>query len=82
MYVAGEVEVYVLHRDHLGITAAGSASLEPEDRTKRRLPKRKRHVHAPEGKGICKSYGHGGLALPGRRRVDRRDQDQTSTLAL
>ena len=35
--VAGQVEVEVLHRDHLAVAAAGGAALDPEHRSERRL---------------------------------------------
>ena len=38
--VAGQVEVEVLHRQHLAVAAAGRAALDPEDRPERRLADR------------------------------------------
>ena len=35
--VTGEMQVDVFHRDDLGITAAGSAALDAEDRTEGRF---------------------------------------------
>ena len=44
--VTGKVEVDVLHRDDLGIAAAGGTAFHPEHRAERRLTERDRHVFA------------------------------------
>ena len=44
--VAREVEVDVLHRNNLGIAAAGSAALYTENRSERRLSQRNAYILA------------------------------------
>ena len=44
--VAGEVQVDVLHGNHLGVAAAGRAALDAEHRAQRRLAQRHDHVLA------------------------------------
>ena len=76
MEVAGEVEVDVLHRYHLGIAAAGGTALDAEAGAEARLAQRHDGVLADAVEAVAEADGGGGLALAGRRRRDRGDQDQ------
>ena len=46
MEIAGEVQIYVLHGHHLGISAARRAALYAEYRPQRRLPQRNNRILA------------------------------------
>ncbi len=81
--VAGEVEVDVLHRHDLGVAAAGRAALHAEGRAERRLAQAQHRLLADVVERVGEADRGGGLALAGRRRRDRRDQDQLAVrLAL
>jgi hypothetical protein len=74
--VAGEVEVDVLHRHHLGVAAAGGAALDAEARPERRLAQAQHRLLADVIERVGQAHRGRGLALARRRRRDRRDQDQ------
>src|SRR3984957_20317574 len=74
--VAGEVQVDVFHRHHLRVTAAGGAALHAEYRPERRPPRAHEGALAEPVQRITEPDRGGGLALPGRGRGDRGDQDQ------
>ena len=74
--VAGEVEVDVLHRHHLGIAAAGSPPLHAEAGAEARLAQRHDGLLADPVEAVAEADRGGGLALAGRGRRDRRHQDQ------
>ena len=74
--VAGEVEVDVLHGDHLGVAAAGSAALDAEDRAQGGLAQSQDGVLADLLEAVCQADGRGGLALAGRGGVDGGDEHQ------
>ena len=74
--VAGEMEVDVLHRDHLRVAAARGASLDAEHRAQRRLAQTDERLLADEIERIAQAYSRSGLALAGGRWRDRGDQDQ------
>ena len=74
--VAGEVEVQVLHRDHLRVAAARSASLDAEDGPERGLAQAEHGLLAEHAEALGQRHGGRGLALPRRGRRDRRDVDQ------
>ena len=61
--VAGEVEVDVLHGDHLGIAAAGGAALDAEHGAEGRLTQGHGHILADAPQTVGKADGRGGLAL-------------------
>ena len=76
MEIAGEMEVDVLHRDHLRAPAAGRPALHPEARTERRLANADDRLAADAVQPVAEADRRGRLALAGRRRIDRRHQDQ------
>ena len=73
--VAGEVEVDVLHRQHLAVAATGAAALDAEDRSQGGLPDGHRGAHADAVEPLGQPDRGGGLALAERRRRDGRDDD-------
>ena len=76
VHIAGEVQVDVLHGDHLGITAAGGAALHAEHGPQRRLPQGDDGVFSDARHGLAQANGGGGLALACGRGVDGGHQDQ------
>jgi hypothetical protein len=74
--VAGEVEVDVLHGDHLGVPAARGAALDAKDRAQRRLAQAKHGVLAHPAERVLEADGRGGLALAGWRGVDGSDENE------
>ena len=74
--VAGEMEVDVLHRHDLRVAAAGRAALHPEAGPERRLADADHRLLADVVQRIAKPDRGRGLALAGRRRGDRGDEDQ------
>ena len=71
--VAGEVQVEVLHRDDLGVAAAGGAALHAEHRPERRLTQAEHRLPAEGAESLRQGDGCRRLALTRRRRRDRRD---------
>ena len=80
--VAGEVQVDVGHRHHLGVAAAGRAALHPEDRAHGRLTQRRARPLADPAQRVGQPDGGRGLALAGRGRRDRGDQHQLAVGAV
>ena len=76
MEVPGEVEVDVLHGDHLGIAAAGGPALHAEHRPQGRLPQGGHGVFADFPQAVGKAHGGGGFPLSGGGWGDGGDQDQ------
>ena len=76
VHVAGEVEVDVLHRHHLGIAAPGGPALHPEHRAQRGFPQGDDAVFAQLLHGLAQPYGGGGLSLPRGGGVDGGHQHQ------
>ena len=74
--VAGEMQVDVLHRHHLGIAAAGGAALDAEARPERGLAQAEHRLLADAVQRVAEPDRGRGLALARRRRGDRGDQDQ------
>ncbi len=75
--VAGEMQVDVLHRHHLGIAAAGRAALHAEATARGCGSRRHSIAFLPMWlSASVQADRGGGLALARRRRRDRRDQDQ------
>jgi len=73
--IAGEVEVDVLHRHHLCITAAGGTAFHAETGTQRRLAQADRGILADVIEGVAQADARCRLALARRRRRDSRDED-------
>ncbi len=80
--VAGEVEVQVLHRDHLRVAAAGSPALDTEDRPERGLAQAEHGLLAEDTEPLGQRHGGRRLPLPRRCRRDRRDVDQLRVRAI
>ena len=76
MEVAGKVQIDVFHRHHLGVAAAGGAALDAEAGAQARLAQAEHRLFADLVERVGQSHRGRGLALAGRRRRDRRDQDQ------
>ena len=74
--VTGEVQVDVFHRDDLGVTAAGGATLHAEGRAERRLAQAADRLLADVIERVGQAHRGRGLAFAGGRRRDRRHQDQ------
>ena len=82
MKVAREVQVDVFHRDDLGVTAAGSATLDAENRAKRRLAQSDDGLLALLGKSVAQTDGGCGLTLACGSGIDGRDQNQLAGLGF
>ena len=74
--VPGEVEVDVLHGDHLGIAAAGGTALDAEHRSQGRLPQCHHGVFADPPQAVRQAHRGGGLALSRRGGGDGGHQHQ------
>ncbi len=74
MEVAREVQVDLLHGDHLGVPAAGSAALDAEHGAQGGLAQGDDGVLAQVGKRVAQADGGGGLALARGGGVDGRYQ--------
>ena len=66
--ISGKMQIYVLHRYYLSITAAGSAALYTENGTERRLSQSADGTFADSAKPVCKPHGGGSLSLACRGR--------------
>ena len=71
----------LLHRHDLRVAAAGRAALHAEAGAERRLAQADRRALADAVQRVAEADRGRGLALAGRRRVDRRDQDQLAVAA-
>ena len=74
--VAGEVEVHVLHRHHLGVAAAGRAALDPEDGAERCLAETQHRPLADLAESLRQRDRRRRLSLAGGRGRDRGDVDE------
>ena len=74
--VAGEMEVYVLHRHDLGVAAAGRPALDAEIGAERGLAQADGRLLADGRQPVAEPHRGRRLALTRRRRTDRRYQDQ------
>ena len=80
--IAGEVEVYVLHRDDLCVSAAGSAALDAEHRAETRLAQRCRRVFADAAQCVGKADRSRSLALARRSRRDGSDKNELAVRSV
>ena len=82
MEVSGEVEIDLIHRQHLGVATTGSTALDAEDRTEGGLAEGDDRLLAdlihPEGE----SDGDGSLADTGLGGRDGGDEDEVSGTVL
>ena len=67
--VSGEMEVDVLHRDDLGVAAAGGSPLHAEARPERGLAQRDDRALAEAVERLAEAHGRRRLALARRRRA-------------
>ena len=74
--VTGEVQVDVLHGDHLRVAATSRAALDAKDGAKGGLAQAEHGVLAQLAQGIVQTDGRGGLALARRGGVDGGDQNE------
>ena len=79
--VAGEMQVDVLHRDDLRVTAARCAALHAEHRAERRLAQADDGLLADPIQRVAETHRHRGLAFTRRRRGHCRHQDQLAVRA-
>ena len=80
--VAGEVEVDVLHGDHLGVPAAGGSPLDAEHRAQRGLTQGGDRLLADLAQAVGQTHRRGGLALAGGGGGDGGHQNQLAVLRL
>ena len=78
MEIPGKMQVDIIHRYHLGISAAGSAALNAEARSQRRLSQRGNGLLSQLVQRHRQSHVRGGLSFSGRSRVDGGYQHQFS----
>src|ERR1700761_9603158 len=74
--ITREMQVDVFHWDDLRIAAARRASLDAEDRAKRRLPKAYQGPSAYQVERVAKPDSGRGLSLTGGRGGNGGDQNQ------
>ncbi len=79
--VAGEVEVEVLHRDHLAVTAARGSALDTENRSQRWLANADRGTVADPVEPLHEADVRGRLAFAERGRRDRGNDYVLAALA-
>ena len=72
----GDLEVDVIHGNHLGITAAGSPALDPEHRSQGRFTKGHHSLFAHPVQSLGQADAGGGFPFPGRGRGNGGDQHQ------
>ena len=80
--VAGEVQVDVLHRHHLGIAAARRAALDAEAGPERGLAQAHHRLLADAVERVAEADRRRRLALAGGRRTDGGDEDELAVLAI
>jgi len=79
---SGEVEVDLLHRDHLCVATAGGTTLHAEGRAERGLADAHHRPAADAVEPVDETDRGGRLALPGRCGIDGRDEDQPAIRPL
>ena len=78
MEIAGKVQVDILHRNDLCVTAAGGAALDAEHGSQGGLAQCDRYLFPDPGKTVRKSDCRCGFSLAGRGGRDRGDKHQFS----
>ena len=76
MKISGEMKINVLHRHHLGITAACCAAFNAEYRAERRLTKCDGYTLADSFQSVRKTDGGCRFSLAGRRGRNCSDKNQ------
>ena len=82
VHIPGEVEIDVLHRNHLRVTAAGGSPLDAENRPQRRLPQGDDRLFPQLRHGFAQADGGGGFPLAGGGGVDGGKKDQLAVRAI
>ena len=82
MEVASEMEVDLIHRQYLSITAAGSTTLHAEARTERRLAQCNNCLLANLLHTEGETHGYGGLSITSLGRTDSGNEDEMMVLKL
>ena len=80
--IAGEMEVDLLHGRNLGAAPAGRAPLHSEGRSERRLAQAEDGLAADAAQRVGEADAGGRLALAGRSRTDRGDQNELAVRAV
>ena len=80
--VSREVKVDILHGNDLGPAAAGSAALDAEHGTKRRLAQGDDHVLANFAHAVGQADRRSGFAFACRRGIDGGHKDKLARLVL
>ena len=80
--IAGEMEVDLVHRDNLGVAAAGRAALHAEARPERRLAQADDRFPADAVERVAEADGGCRLALARRGRADRRHKNELAVRAV
>ena len=78
MKIACEMQVYILHGNDLRIASARRAAFDAENRSERRLTKRKHRIFPYSAKSVRKTDCGCGFALSRRCRSYSRNQNQLS----
>ena len=76
VHIACKMEIYVLHRDYLCVSAACCAALDTENRSERRLSQGENGVFADNVHRFMQTYRNSGLALTCGSGVDSCDEYQ------
>ncbi len=80
MHIPCEMEVDIIHGNHLGITTAGRAAFDPENRPQRGFAE-SQHTFFPHlAQSLCQTHRNGGFAFPGGSGIDGGNQDQFTVL--
>ena len=82
MKITGEVQIDILHRNDLGISAARSSALDAEHGAQARFAQGDHHVLAALRERIGQADRRGGLTLARRRGVDRRHEHELARRML
>ena len=80
--VTGEMKVQILHRNDLGISATGRATLDAEARSEGRLTQCDHGLLSKQVQCIGETDRCGGLALTGRCRIDRGNQNELTVRTI
>ena len=73
-----EVEVDLLHRHDLAVTATGRTSLDPEDGSETRLSETEDGIAFAQIQSVGQTHREGRLPFAGRRRADPCNQNESA----
>ena len=82
VHIACEMQIDILHRHNLRITAAGCAAFYAENRAERRLAQSDYGIFADCRQCVAEAYRNGGFALARRSRIYRRNKNQLAVFRL